>query len=136
MDENEIVERIKDSLVEVLGIDREEIKADSSIIEDLGAESIDLLDLVFRLEEIFKIRVSRREIENKAKQSLSEEEFEKDEVLSPQTIKNLKRQLPEVPEEKFRSDLRSSEIPLLFTVRTFSKIVKEKLEQEIDASKG
>lgn len=128
MDENEIVERIKDSLVEVLGIDREEIKADSSIIEDLGAESIDLLDLVFRLEEIFKIRVSRREIENKARQSLSEEEFERDEMLSHQAIENLKRELPEVPEEKFRSGLKSSEIPMLFTVRTFSRIVKEKLE--------
>ena len=129
IDENEILEKVKDCLVEVLGIDKEEISPDSSVIEDLGAESIDLLDLVFRLEEKFNIRISRREIEKRAKQALSEEKFETDEELSSQALENLKKQLPEVNEERFRPGLRSSEIPLLFTVRTFSQIVKEKLEE-------
>ncbi|MGA1871478.1 MAG: acyl carrier protein [bacterium] len=134
MDENAIIDRIKDSLVEVLGIEKDEIKADSSIIEDLGAESIDLLDLVFRLEQAFNIRISRKEIEKKARDALSEEEFEMDEELSDQAIERLKKHLPEVSEDRFRPGLRSSEIPLLFTVRTFSRMLKEKLEEGLDAS--
>lgn len=128
MTENDVVEKIRDCLVEVLGINKEEIKPDSSLINDLGAESLDLLDLVFRLEQTFDIRLSRGEIEARARKALSEEEFETNSVLTPQALENLKKELPEVSEEKFKPGLKSGDIAQLFTVRTFARLVKEKME--------
>lgn len=128
MKEEEIIEKLKECIVEALGVEKEEITLDSSLIEDLGAESIDLLDLVFRLEQTFGIKISRGEIEEEARKVLKGEEFEKNGFLTPKAIEELKKRLPEVPPEKFKSKMKVDEIPILFTVRTFLQLVKKKLE--------
>ena len=53
MDENTILEKVKASVVDALGVDEEEVKPNSVLFDDLGAESLDLLDIVFRLEKAF-----------------------------------------------------------------------------------
>jgi acyl carrier protein len=50
MDESVIFEKVKESVVEALGVDEEEVTANALLFDDLGAESLDLLDIVFRLE--------------------------------------------------------------------------------------
>ena len=62
MDENTILEKVKESVVEALGVDEEEVKPDSVLFDDLGAESLDLLDIVFRLEKSFGIKIPREEL--------------------------------------------------------------------------
>ena len=54
--------KVSDTIADALGCDKEEVKLDSSLIEDLGAESIDFLDIVFRLEKEFGIEVARGEL--------------------------------------------------------------------------
>lgn len=130
MKEKQIIDKVKDCLVEVLGIEKTEISDDSSIVDDLGAESLDLLDLVFRLEQTFKIRITRGEIEKRARESLGAEEFENNGILSAEALKNLRSQMPEVQPGKFTPGLRANEIPRLFTVRTFACLIKYKLEEK------
>ena len=59
MEEKEIYEKVKEAIVEALGVEPEEVEPNSVLFDDLGAESLDLLDIVFRVEKTFSIKVPR-----------------------------------------------------------------------------
>lgn len=128
MKDKDILSKLNSCLAETIGVKEEEIALDSSIIDDLGADSLDLLDLVFRLEQAFKIRITRGEIEKRTRETMPNEDFESDGLLTEKAKKALQEALPEVDSSRFKENLRKSEIPRLFTVRTFLRLVKEKLE--------
>ncbi|MGE5679740.1 MAG: acyl carrier protein [Bacillota bacterium] len=129
MNENEIIDALKKCIAETIGIKAETIQSlDASVIDDLGADSLDLLDLVFRIEKTFGITISRGEIERKARETLPEEKFEKDGFLTDMAKEALKSALPEVDAARFEGSLRKNDIPRLLTVRTFYKIIKDKME--------
>ena len=60
--QDEIFEKVQTTLVDALGVDEEDVTRDATLFSDLGAESIDLLDIVFRLERNFGIKIPRGEI--------------------------------------------------------------------------
>lgn len=123
MDISSVYPKVSDIVVDVLAIDKSDVTPESSLINDLGAESIDFLDLVFRLERGFNVKIPRGQIEKEARGSLSDDEFEKNGVITPEGIKVLKEFLSEVPEQRFKPNLKVSEIPTLFTVTTLCKLV-------------
>ena len=118
-----ILPKVADTIADALGCDAADVKPDSSLIGDLGAESIDFLDIVFRLERAFKVKIPRGKILEEARGDLSESEFEKGGVVSDAGLARLKIFLNEVPEDRFKVPLKSGEIPRLFTVETFCKLV-------------
>src|ERR1700751_5948659 len=60
--QDDIYEKVSATLVEALNVDEEDIKPGSTLVGDLGAESIDFLDIVFRLEREFGIKIPRGEL--------------------------------------------------------------------------
>ena len=58
----EIFDSIKDILIEALACDDDEVTNDATLVGDLGAESIDFLDIVFNLEQKFSIEIERSEL--------------------------------------------------------------------------
>lgn len=120
---NAIFPKVADTVADALGCDVEKVKPDSSLINDLGAESIDFLDIVFRLERAFKVKVPRGKIIEDARGDLSEAEFDKGGIVSDAGVQRLKVFLSEVPPERFPAPLKVAEIPKLFTVETFCKMV-------------
>lgn len=128
MSDQEIYDKLRDCIAQTIGIEEDKVTPDASLIEDLGADSLDLLDLVFRLEQTFRIRISRGDIERKAKEALPAEDFEKDGLLTEEAKAALRLELPEVPPERFATLSRPSEIPRLFTARTFVRLVKRQME--------
>lgn len=123
MNNQEIFNKVRDIIVDVLVIDASEVQANSRLIADLGAESIDFLDLVFQLEKEFSIKIPRGQLEKNARGDLSEAEFEQNGVLTEKGLQALKIYLSEVPQEFFKETLKTNEIPTLFTVETFCKLV-------------
>ncbi len=119
----EIYPKVAEIIADALGCDEEEVRLDSSLIEDLDAESIDFLDIVFRLEREFKVKIPQGKIAETARGDLSEAEFEQDGVVTEAGLANLKEYLTEVPEDRFPATLRTAEIPKLFTAETFCKAV-------------
>jgi len=115
--------KVADTMADALACDLEKVKLDASLINDLGAESIDFLDIIFRLERAFKVKIPRGKIVEEARGELSEAEFEKSGIVSDAGLARLKIFLNEVPAERFKSPLKSAEIPKLFTVETFCKMV-------------
>src|SRR3954471_20460004 len=115
--------KVAEILADALACDVEKVKLDASLIDDLGAESIDFLDIVFRLERAFKVKIPRGKILEEARGNLSESEFDKGGVVSEAGVERLKVFLNEVPAERFKSPLAVADIPKLFTVETFCKMV-------------
>jgi acyl carrier protein len=115
--------KVAETMADALGCDVEDIKADVSLIEGLDAESIDFLDMVFRLERAFKIRIPRGKIVENARGDLPESEFEQNGIVTEKGLAQLKEYLSEVPAERFRTPMKVADIPRLFTPTTFCKLV-------------
>lgn len=134
MDEKIIYEKVKESVVEALGVDEEEVTPDAVLFDDLGAESLDLLDIVFRLEKEFGIKIPRGGIQADALsaegENLKEEDLMVDGVLTPLGIEKLKKSMPEVDPSRISEGFRSDDIPTLFTVQTFVNITKKLVEEK------
>lgn len=123
MNVDSVYPKVREIIADVLVIEEEDVSLDSRLIADLGAESIDFLDLVFQLEKEFGIKIPRGQLEKNARGDLAEDEFEKGGVLTPQGMVAIKNYLSEVPAENFKPNLKVNEIPMLFTVETFCKLI-------------
>jgi len=115
--------KVAETMADALGCDVEDIKPDVSLIEGLDAESIDFLDMLFRLERAFKIRIPRGKIVENARGDLPESEFEQNGIVTEKGLAQLKEYLSEVPAERFRTPMKVADIPRLFTPTTFCKLV-------------
>jgi acyl carrier protein len=120
---NAICPKVSEIVADAIGCDLEKVKPESSLIDDLGAESIDFVDIIFRLQRQFKVKIPRGKIIEEARGSLSEAEFENAGVVSEAGVARLKTYLNEVPPDRFKSPLNTADIPRLFTVETFCKLV-------------
>ena len=114
---------IAETMADALGCNVDDIKLDVSLIEGLDAESIDFLDMVFRLERAFKIKIPRGKIVENARGALSESEFEQNGLVTDAGLAQLRAYLSEVPAERFRTPTKVKDIPRLFTPETFCKLV-------------
>jgi acyl carrier protein len=115
--------RVAEIIADALAREPHEVRLDSRLIEDLGAESIDFLDIVFQLEQAFGLRIPRGQILEDARGPLSYEEFQQDGVITAAGLVRLREVLDEVPAERITSGLRVDDVAWLFTVETFCKVV-------------
>jgi acyl carrier protein len=123
---NEIYEKVREILVDALGADESECTMDATLMGDLGAESIDFLDIVFRLGKTFNVKIPRGELfpDNFA---ASDPTLTKDGVLTPSGVAELKKRLPHADIDKFSKDPKVENIPDLFTVGMIVKFMEAKL---------
>ena len=127
----EIFAGVRDCLVEVIDIaDPEKIREETEIIGGLGADSLDLLALTFRLEQQFKVKISPRDIERRARQQLGAVPLEVDGVYTPEAITVLRQALPEISPEELREGLTVAHLPRLFRVATMVNLVSRLLEEK------
>ena len=115
--------KVAETMADALGCDVEDVKVDVSLIEGLDAESIDFLDMVFRLERVFKVKIPRGKIVENARGSLTEAEFEHKGLVTEAGLAQLKTYLSEVPAGSFKTPMKVADIPRLFTPETFCKLV-------------
>ena len=115
--------KVAETMADALGCDIDQVKLDVSLIEGLDAESIDFLDMVFRLERAFKIKIPRGKIIENARGEMPESEFEQKGVLTEAGLAQLKSYLSAIPAERFSNPMKVADIPRLFTPETFCKLV-------------
>jgi acyl carrier protein len=123
---DEVFERVSTTLVESLNVEPEEVTPESTLQGDLGAESIDFLDIIFRLERGFGIKIDKGEL-------FPEAIFQGDPRLvqngkvTPDGITELRTRLPFADVEKFAEDPQVGKISELFTVEMITKYIEGKL---------
>lgn len=125
--------KVREIIADVLVIEADEVALDARLIADLGAESIDFLDLVFQLEKEFSVKIPRGQLEKNARGNLTDTEFEQGGVLTEQGLNALKAYLTEVPKAHFTPNMKVNEIPMLFTVETFCKLIVDATAKHSEA---
>ncbi|MBP9733476.1 MAG: acyl carrier protein [Candidatus Omnitrophica bacterium] len=122
---NEIFDKIKDCIAKALQISAGDIQVDSKLIADLGAESIDFLDIVFRLEKSFAIKIPRDDLF--PEKVLTDPRYVKDGRITTEGLGVLKEKLPSVAFESFEKDPVVSKLPDLFTVRMIVDYINRRM---------
>ncbi len=125
MGREEIFNRVKDVLVEALGVDDDEVQETSTLSNDLGAESIDFLDIVFRLEKDFSIKIPRGELF--PDDLLNNPEYVEGGKMTETGLAKLKEAMPHADLTDFANDPDVSRMPDFFTVQTIVNYVESKL---------
>jgi acyl carrier protein len=122
---DEIMGKVREALVDALGVDEDEVIPTARIGADLGAESIDYLDIVFRLEKAFNIKIPRGDLfpDN----ILTSEEFVQNKKLTEKGLAELKARMPYADLAKFEQNPNVDDIADLFTVDMIVGYVEAKL---------
>src|SRR5580692_7866257 len=126
--QDEIFAKVSATLVEALNVDEEEIQPTSTLQGDLGAESIDFLDIVFRLEREFGIKIPRGELFPESVFQ-GDPDFVQDGQVTNQGLDELRSRMPYADLEAFEKDRRLSAVSDLFTVGLIARYIAWKLGQ-------
>lgn len=126
MTRQQILQEVQGVLVDALGVDEDEVSPDATLMADLGAESIDFLDIVFRMEKAFGIKIPREEL-FPAESLLSNSEYVNNGKLTPKGLEELKKRMPHTDLSEFADDPSVNKIGDLFTVDVLVNFVDSKL---------
>ncbi len=122
----EIFSKIQTALVDALGVDEDEVTPEATLVGDLGAESIDFLDIVFRLEKAFDIKIPQGEL--LPQDILTSAEYVKDGRLSEAGLAKLRERIPFVDLDKFAENPVVQDFPNVMTVADMCRYVETKVE--------
>ena len=125
---DEIYAKVADTLMDALGVDDDEVSPEATLVGDLGAESIDFLDIVFRLEKNFSVKIPRGELfpENLASADSS---FMQDGIVTESGIAEMRTRMPHADIDKFAENPKVENIQDLFTVQMIVKFLELKLAE-------
>jgi len=121
-----VPERVREIVAEALARSPSDVRLDSILMADLGAESLDFLDIVFKLEHEFHIQITRGEMERAARGEMSDEEFAPGGVVSEQGLARLRELMPEAA-ARIRPGLRTVQSLSLCSVQTVVNLVRAKM---------
>ncbi|MGA0039370.1 MAG: acyl carrier protein [Pirellulales bacterium] len=122
---DEIFEKVQAALVDALGVDEEDVTPEATMVGDLGAESIDFLDIVFRLEIAFSIKIPRGELF--PEDVLSSSEFVADGKVNAAGIAELKSRMPFADLSKFEANPSVQNFANTLTVEDMVRYVGSKV---------
>ena len=121
----EIIKNVKAIISQALKVDEQKVELHSSLIKDLGAESIDFLDIVFRLEKAFKIKIPKGELF--PEKLLTDARFVKDGKVTPAGIEELQKRIPNANWTEFLKNPQVANLGDVFTVGMIVDYLSEKL---------
>ena len=126
MSRDEIFSQVKETLVDALGLDDDEVTSQATLMGDLGAESIDFLDIVFRLEKAFGIKIPREEL-FPADSLMNNATYVANGKMTEKGIEELKAKMPHTDLSEFQEDPDINKLADLFTVDAIINFVEGKL---------
>ena len=132
---DEIERKVINVVADVLDRDRDEVRPNSSLEFDLGAESLDYLDMAFSLEREFNINFPRADALQRAVAHFGEDKLWKDGHLTPFGVQLLGESMPELDKERLTPELPLAELRRMFTVATMIRVTKRLLQAKEEASR-
>jgi acyl carrier protein len=122
---DEIFSKVQTALVDALGVDEDEVTPEATLVGDLGAESIDFLDIVFRLEKAFNIEIPRAELF--PEDILTNAEYVKEGKVTAAGVAELKKRMPFADLTKFEKNPVVQEFGNLLTVADMVRYIESKV---------
>lgn len=124
--QTEIYDATKDAVVGALGVGEDEVTPEATLMDDLGAESIDLLDILFRIERSTGVKVQASDIGEYIQGGIPDDEFGDDAgVLTDKGFDQLKSAMPQIDDSQ-RGQLRAEEVINHFTVQNLADLVQQR----------
>ncbi|MEO1615176.1 MAG: acyl carrier protein [Planctomycetota bacterium] len=123
--DDEIFGKVQAALEDALGVDEEEVTKDATLVGDLGAESIDFLDIVFKLEKAFDIQIPREELS--PEDILTNSQYVQDGVVTADGLAELKNRMPWADLSEFEADPKVQNFGNLLTAGDLCNYVKGKV---------
>lgn len=122
---DEVFAKVQEAMVGALGVDEDEVTAEATLTGDLGAESIDFLDIVFRLEKEFGIKIPRGDLfpDN----LFTNEQYVQNGKLTEAGLDELRKQMPYADLTEFAKDPDVQNVNNLFTVGMICKYIESKV---------
>jgi len=118
---------VQEAVVGALGVDEDEAGADATLMDDLGAESIDLLDILFRIERSTGIKIQAADLGTYIQGGISDEEFsDENEMISERGLEQLKSVMPQIDPDALRGNLEAEKVITLFTVQNLANMVSKR----------
>jgi acyl carrier protein len=121
----EIFKKVQQTLVDALSVEEDEVREEAVLTSDLGAESIDFLDIVFRLEKAFNIKIPQEELI--PREILGNADYVQNRKLNDAGLKALKQAMPHADLSDFEKNPDVDKISDVFTVKTIVNFVAAKL---------
>jgi acyl carrier protein len=126
MSRDEVFQKVQEVLIDALGVDDDEVTADATLMGDLGAESIDFLDIVFRLEKAFGMKVPREEL-FPVEGLLNNADLVSNGKLTDKGLAELRERVPHTNLSEFEKNPDINKLADLFTVNAIVNYVDSRL---------
>ncbi len=123
----DVFEGVKDALVEALAVEEDEVTTEATLVGDLGAESIDLLDIVYRLEKAFDIKIERGELVPEDVVNDTTGKYVVDGKLTADGLAEIRTRIPYADLTSFESNPAVANLTSILTVKDMCYIVEAKL---------
>jgi len=118
---------VKEAVVEALALDDDEVTPESTLMDDLGAESIDLLDILFRIEKSTGVKIEASDLGDYIQGGIPDDEFsDENEVITAKGAEHLSKVMPQTNASDLEGTLKAEEVMSLFTVQNLGEMVKSR----------
>ena len=130
--EKAIFKKVQETLAGALGVDASDINPESSLKHDLGAESIDFIDIIFRLEKTFDLKIPSSDLF--PSHIFTDERFTREGVVTPEGLAELRSKLPYLELGDFEKDPQVAKLADYFTVKMILRYLEERLGKSSSCS--
>ncbi|WP_194814819.1 acyl carrier protein [Nocardia sp. XZ_19_385] len=124
MSETSVIDAVREIVAEAVALDIDEVDADATLFGEVGAESIDLLDILFRIERRLGVKITTNELSERIQGGIPDEQFGTDDgVVSEVGLAQLERVMPQIDPAALSGKLAAEDVMNLFTVRNLADMV-------------
>lgn len=128
MSKDEVLSAAQEAIVGALGVDEEEVTPDATILGELGAESIDLLDILFRLERKVGVKIQASDLAAYVQGGIPDDEFgDSNNIITDKGLDQLKKVMPQINVGELRGKLEAEKVLSLFTVQNLVDMVSQRV---------
>jgi acyl carrier protein len=127
MSQTQTLSAVQEAVVGALGVSEDEASPDATLMDDLGAESIDLLDILFRIERSTGVKIQASDLSEHIQGGIPDDEFsDENEIISEKGLEQLKKVMPQIDADEQRGNLHAENVIKLFTVQNLADMVDER----------
>jgi acyl carrier protein len=125
--QTEAYSAVQESVSGALGVGDDEVTPDATLMNDLGAESIDLLDILFRIERSTSVKIQASDLGEHIQGGIPDDEFsDENEVITDKGFEQLKTVMPQIDPDELRGKLKAEEVINHFTVQNLADLVTQR----------
>ena len=118
---------VKQAVVDALALDEDEVTPDSTLMDDLGAESIDLLDILFRIQKATGVKIEAADLGDYLQGGMADDEFsDANDIITEKGAEQLHKVMPQTDPSELEGKLNADEVITLFTVQNLVEMVKQR----------